>query len=362
MHRSLLLASLILTGLSVSAAELDPLANAKVELILGWTGEGQTPLGGTLREPFAVDIDRQGNYYVAELSGGRVLRLDAQGKFSVFAGTGAKGYAGDGGPAAAAQFNGMHHLAVTPEGDVLVADTWNCCVRKIDARTGTIRTIVGTGHKGYSGDGGPAAKAQCGGIYSIAIDTPRQRLLLADLDNRRIRVVSLADGTIDTLAGNGQRGVPSDGRPAKDSPLVDPRAVACDDTGTVYILERGGNALRAVDLNGRIRTVAGTGKKGPPADDAPAKQATFNGPKHLCCDRAGDVLVADAENNVVVKYLVKQDRVVRVVGTGKKGSAGVGGPACKAEIIRPHGVLVDSQGSVYVVDSYNNRVLRLQPK
>jgi len=335
-----------------------------VVVVAGAPAKGQTPVGGELKEPFAVDADRAGNLYIAELAGGRVLKLDAGGRLSTIAGTGggAKGFAGDGGPAVSAQFNGMHHLVLDPAGDLLIADTWNCRVRKIDARSGVITTIAGTDTKGFSGDGGPATRAQCGGIYCLALDSPRKRLLLADLDNRRVRVVTLRDGRIDTLAGNGQRGVPADGGPARESPLVDPRAVACDAAGNVYVLERGGHALRMVDLKGRIWTVAGTGKKGPAADDVPALAATFNGPKHVCVDPQGDVIIADAENHVIRKLLVRQKRVIRLAGTGQRGAEGVGGPPLGAELNRPHGVFVDPRGTLYIVDSENDRVLKLQKR
>ena len=313
-----------------------------------------------LRMPFGVDADRAGNLFIVELTGQRLRKLNTAGRLSTVAGTGEKGHAGDGGAATAAQFNGMHNLAVAPNGDLFIADTWNCRVRKIDAKTGVITTVAGTGVKGYSGDGGPADQAQCGDLYCVALDAPRNRLLLADLDNRRIRVVTLVNGKIETLAGNGRRGVPSDGSPAKEAPLVDPRAVACDAVGNVYILERAGHALRAVDGQGRIRTVAGTGTKGTAADDVPAAQATFDGPKHLCVDGHGDVIIADAENHVVRKLLVREKRVVRVAGTGKPGSAGVGGPPSRVELDRPHGVFVDPQDTLFIADSGNDRILRIQ--
>jgi sugar lactone lactonase YvrE len=297
---------------------------------------------------------------IAELTGQRVLRLDPRGQLTTIAGTGDEGFAGDGGPARQAQFRGMHHLAVAADDHVFIADTWNNRVRKIHPKTGVITTVVGTGAKGFSGDGGPADRAECGGIYCLAFDPPRDRLLLADLDNRRVRAVNLKDGRIETLAGNGERGVPPDGGPARNSPLFDPRAVACDTAGNVYILERSGHALRAVDREGRIRTVAGTGRKGPAADDVAALEATFNGPKHLCVDSQGDVIVADAENHVIRKLLVRQQRVVRVAGTGKAGSGGVGGPPLHVELDRPHGVFVDERGTLYIVDSGNDRLLAIR--
>lgn len=333
-----------------------------VELVAGAASPGATPLGGTLRMPFAIGIDAQGDRFIAELQGGRVLRLDAAGKLATLAGTGEKGFAGDDGPAAKAVFNGMHHLVVLPDGNLLIADTWNCCVRKIDVRKGSITRFAGTGKKGFSGDGGPALAADSGGIYCLALDVPRKRLLLVDLDNRRVRVVSLADGRIDTFAGNGQKGVPQDGKLAKQSPLVDPRAVACDTAGNVYILERGGHALRVVGLDGRIRTIAGTGRKGPVADDVPALAATLSGPKHLCVDPQGDVIIADTDNHAIRKLLLREGRLVRIAGTGQRGSAGVGGPALKLQLDQPHGVYAPADGTLFIVDSYNNRVLKLSSR
>lgn len=315
---------------------------------------------GQLKEPFAVDFDAAGSMFIAELSGGRVLKVDKAGALTPFAGTGAKGDGGDGGPAAKAQFNGMHHLAITPDGDIYIADTWNQRVRKIDAKTGVISTVAGTGKKGFAGDGGPAEKAEFGGIYSLAFDAKHERLYLADLDNRRIRMVHLKTGVVTTVAGNGEKGVPRDGADAKASPLVDPRAVAVDSKGNVYVLERGGHALRVVDGAGRIRTVAGTGQKGLSGDGGDALKAAMNGPKHLTCDADDSVLIADAENNVVRRYLPREGRIVRVAGTGKKGSAGVGGPPEQAELARPHGVYVHPSGALYITDSYNDRILKIE--
>ncbi len=332
----------------------------KVVLVVGEGGPVSPVVKGKLVGPFGVDFDKAGNMYLVEMTGGRFLKVDDKGTLTTVGGTGEKGSGGDDGPAAKAEFNGMHSLAVAPDGTVFLADTWNNRVRKYDPKTGVIKNFAGTGEKGFAGDGGAADKARFGGVYCLAIDGRGERMYLADLDNRRIRMIDLKTNVVSTVAGNGEKGVPKDGAEAVKSPLVDPRAVAVDAKGDVYILERSGNALRVVDAAGKIRTVAGTGEKGASGDGGDALKATMNGPKHLCVDREGNVLIADTENHLIRKYLPAEGKIVRVAGTGKKGTAGVGGPPAKVELSQPHGVYVHSSGAVYVADSSNNRVLRIE--
>jgi DNA-binding beta-propeller fold protein YncE len=311
--------------------------------------------------PFAVDFDRNGNLFLAEYIGQRVRKIDGKGILSTVAGTGEKGYGGDDGPAAKARFNSIHSIVVTANGDVYIADSFNKRLRKIDGRTGMISTVAGAGEKGFSGDGGPATKAQFGDIYCAALDAKGEKLYLADLDNRRIRVLDLGSGVVETVAGNGEKGVPRDGAEARHARLVDPRAVAVDAKGNVYILERGGHALRVVDPEGKIRMVAGTGEKGFSGDGGDALRAQFNGPKHLCVDRNGDVLIADTENHVIRKYLPREGKIIRVAGTGRAGQAGLNGPPLEAELNQPHGVNARPNGAIYISDSSNNRVLKIEP-
>ena len=298
--------------------------------------------------------------YIVEMVGQRILSVDPRGVLTTLAGSGEKGDSGDGGPARQAAFNGMHHSAVGSDGHLYVADTWNNRIRKIDSRTGQISAFAGTGNKGFSGDGGQAAAAEFGGVYCLAFAPNGRWLYVDDLDNRRIRRIDLQSGVVDTIAGNGQRGVPDDDSDARQAPLVDPRAIAADEQGNIYILERAGNALRVVDSHGKIRTVAGTGA-GECRDEQGNLPQPMKGPKHLCVDKQGNVLIADTENHLIRKYLPAEKKLIRIAGTGEAGSGGVGGAPLSASLKQPHGVLARESGEIFIADSSNDRVLKIVP-
>jgi DNA-binding beta-propeller fold protein YncE len=327
----------------------------------GGTGTDHVPATqAKLNGPFGVDFDKSGNMYIVEMTGNRVLRADPKGTLTIIAGTGAKGDSGDGGPATMATFNGMHSLAVSPDGLLYLADTWNGRIRKLDPRTGIVTPFAGSGKKGYGGEGGPALKADFSGIYSLAFGAAGSKLYLADLENRRVRVIDMKTGNVDLVAGNGKKGIHEDGADAKNAPLVDPRAATVDRKGNVYILERSGHALRVVDPQGKIRTVAGTGKAGLSLGDGDPLKAQLNGPKHLCVDLDDNVIIADSANHRVLKYSPTEKKITLVAGTGKKGDSGSGGPALTTPMNEPHGVFVHPSGTLYIVDSMNNRVFRLE--
>lgn len=350
---------LLALGLTAMAAR-----SSTVVLVAGGgpAGDGSPAVNARLHTPFAVAFEPGGNLLIVEMEGGeRVRRVAGSGLIATVAGTGRQGSGGDNGPALQAEFNGMHHAVAASDGTVYLADTWNNRVRKLDPKTGMVMNVAGTGEKGYAGDGGLATQAKLGGIYCLALDREEKRLFMADLPNRRIRYLDLKSGNIQTFAGNGDKGVPADGADAAKAPLVDPRAVAVDGKNQVYILERSGHALRVVNTQGQIRTVAGNGQSGASGDGGEALRATFNGPKHLCIDLEDNVLIADAENHLIRKYDPRRGTIQRVMGTGRPGNVGVGGRPEEAELNRPHGVGVSSTGLVYVVDSYNNRVLKIQP-
>jgi hypothetical protein len=206
-----------------------------------------------LREPFAVEFSPAGEMLIAEMTGGnRVLRVDGKGVLHVLAGTGAKGFAGDGGPATAATFNGIHNFVVLANGNLLIADSFNHAIRKIEAKSGIATTIAGDGKKGFRGDGGPAAAAQ--------FDTPIRSLSilrasnssLPDIGNKRVRPHRSRDfDHHDRSPAMGRGEFPPMVALALETSLVDPRAVAGRPAdGSFYVLERSGHALRHVDAGG----------------------------------------------------------------------------------------------------------------
>jgi DNA-binding beta-propeller fold protein YncE len=328
---------------------------AQIILVAG-VEQGQSksaPQSAPLREPFATGFDHAGNIFILEMaSGNRLLKLDRRGTLTTIAGrsptsTGAT----DESAALDARLNGAHSLAVLPDGNVLVADTWNGRIRKVDLLAKTITDVPGFSV--------PSDKGRSSGPYCIALDVSGTKLYVADLN--RIQVIDLRRGTATLVAGNGQKGVPTDGALALEAPLVDPRAVAPDRKGNVYVLERSGHALRVVDSTGRIRTVINSsGRQGVSGDGGPGREALMNGPKHLCVDLHDDVIIADAENHLVRKYLSREERMVRLAGTGKQGSQGLGGDPLNCELNRPHGVAVHPEsGELFITDSYNHRVLKI---
>ena len=296
-----------------------------------------------LREPFAVEFAPDGRMIIAEMvSGNRVLAVDKTGNLALLAGTGMKGLAGDGGAAVAAQFNGIHNAAIAKNGDIFLSDSWNYRIRKLSP-DGKVTTSAGTGKKGFGGDGGAAKDAEFSTLIHIALDPAGKNIFIADIDNKRIRRISLDTQVVTTVAGNGKGGVPIDGTLAIDSPLSDPRAVIPASDGSFYILERNGNALRFVDAAGKIRTLL-TG--------------ILNGPKHACLDRDGSLIIADAENHVIRRFDSKTHALTIIAGSGKKG-ASLTSDALTSELNRPHGVTIAPDGALIITDSYNDRILRM---
>jgi len=308
--------------------------------------------------PFGVEVGPDGALYVCEVGHHRVLRQDrTTGKVTTVAGAGKKGLAGDGGPATKALLDEPYEVRFDRAGNILFVEMKNAVIRKVDAKTGVISTVAGTGKHGFAGDGGPAVKAEFRQPHSIALDAD-DNLYIADIGNHRIRKVDAKTGVIETIAGNGERKLPVDGDTAAGKPMVGPRALFVSGS-TLWIALREGHSVWKLDLkSGKLAHVAGTGKVG--FADGPGKTATFNGPKGIAVDAAGNAYVADTENHAIRK-IDKTGAVSTIAGSGPKnrGYAGDGGPATAAKMNRPHGVCVDDKGVVYIGDSETHRVRRV---
>jgi streptogramin lyase len=243
-----------------------------------------------------------------------------------------------------------------------LVDRLNRRVRKVDAPSGIITTVAGNGSKTYSGDGGPATSAGLVEPNGAALSRDGKTLYIADVAGHRIRRVNLASGVIHTFAGTGRPRHEGDGGPANQASIWGARAVDVGPDGTVYILEREGNRLRAVDpRSGVITTIAGSGAKGYSGDGGPAIKATFNGPKELAVTNTGDVLIVDTENHVI-RLVDKATRHVHTVaGCGRAGGDGDQGPASSARLDRPHGVIAADDGRFWIGDTNNQRVRLVVP-
>jgi DNA-binding beta-propeller fold protein YncE len=292
--------------------------------------------------------------------GGHVIRkVDGRGIITTVAGTGRKGAAGDGGPALEAEFDMPHEVRFDRAGNLFVADMNNHRVRKVDMKTRVITSVAGTGVQGFSGDGGPASKAQLNQPLGIQLDA-RGDLYICDVGNNRVRKVDAKTGVITTIAGNGRVGTTSEGARLPDIPLKTPRALDFDGTGNLWLATREGNQVFRLDLKqGIIRHIAGTGGQGAGGDGGPAKAATFKGIKGLSVTRDGQrVFLADSENHVIRLIDLNSGEIARVCGTGEVGD-GPAGAALECKLNNPHGVFIDADGSLLISNSQAHRILRL---
>ena len=309
-------------------------------------------------QTFGVEIGPDGALYVTEVQNHRIRRVDLKTQqISTVAGNGAKGYSGDGGLATAASMNEPYEVRFDGDGHMYVVEMMNHIVRRIDAKTGRIQTIAGTGERGYGGDGGLATKAQLSRPHSIALDGNGQ-LYIADIGNHRIRRVNLATGVIDSIAGNEKRQLPKTGQTATGNSILGPRALYVHGDDLWIALREGHSVWKMPLKTGILHHVAGSGKKGYDQGGGDAKQATFNGPKGIAVDEQGRVYVVDTENQVIRRIDPSANQVTTIAGAGPRarGFRGDGGLATKAWMDRPHGICLDASGNVYIGDTNNHRV------
>ena len=336
------------------------LASAHAGVIDTVAGNGKPSDVG---QPFGVEMGPDGALYITEVQHHRVRRLDLRtGELTTVAGNGTKGYSGDGGPATKAQLNEPYEVRFDGDGNMFFVEMQNHLVRRVDRKSGKISTVAGTGQAGYGGDGGPATKARFKNPHSIALDD-RGYLYVADIGNHRIRQIDLSSGIVKSVAGNGERKLPVDGSTAGNRPMLGPRALAIDGE-TMWIALREGHSVWRMNLKTlRLKHVAGSGKKGFSDGDGDLLKATFNGPKGIAVGPRGGVFVVDTENQAIRRIDVKRGRIVTIAGSGpqQRGGKGDGGRATAAQLDRPHGICVDQNGAVYIGDTLNHRVRRVVP-
>jgi len=327
----------------------------------GYAGDGGPAANALLDNPFGLTRGPDGALYICDTMNHVIRKIDRNGMISTVAGTGKKGYSGDGGPATQAKLNEPYEVRFDKQGDMFFVERMNHIVRRVAAKTQTISTVAGTGEAGFSGDGAPARQATFNQPHSIQFDR-RGDLYICDILNHRIRRVDMKTGVITTFAGTGEKKPTPDGAKIGGTPLNGPRAIDFDQRGDLWLALREGNAVYRLEMKtGTIHHVAGTGEKGFTGNGGPAKLATLSGPKGLSVAPNGNIYLADTESHSIRMIDTRKQTIELIAGTGDKGDGTDGDPlACK--MTRPHGVFVDRDGSVFVGDSETHRVRVIRAK
>lgn len=326
----------------------------------GFSGDGGPAVQAELRNPAGVAVGADGALYIADRKNMRIRKVDPRGAISTIAGDGAPfdpSKVPQDGSALSARLGGPYGVAVDANGNVYIADQTGCCVHKFTP-DGRIARVAGTGQRGYSGDGIAAVDAQLAGPNAVAFDAS-SNAYIADTGNNRIRIVD-GNGTIRTFAGGATAGYAGDGQPAKLAQLKAPAALCLDAQGAVYICDFGNHVVRKVSTDGVISTIAGTGKFGFSGDGGPATAARINQPCGVAVDKQGQVYIADSANCRI--RVVRLDGTIETVaGTGRMAYRGDGGPATEAAINIPDLIDLDADGNLYIAEYRNHVIRKLSP-
>ena len=315
-------------------------------------------------------MDIAGNLYISETGNNRIRKVDSSGVITTIAGTGTSGFGGDGGPAVDAQLSSPTGMTVDDEGNLYIADYNNRRIRKVDS-SGVITTIAGSRFSGecFGGDGGPATQAGLCYPNDVALDT-MGNIYISDRRSHRIRKVDTS-GIISTISGSGGIGrsggeFRGDGGPATQALLNDPAGVTVDIAGNIYIADSENNRIRKVDTSGIISTIAGSGQRvfyfRDARDGGPANEASLSLPYDVAVDGAGNLYIADS-GWLRIRKVDSSGTITTIAGGGQRGVVGDGGPATDAWLNRPTGVALDSVGNLYIaeLDSHRVRVVRTKP-
>jgi hypothetical protein len=324
-------------------------------------GDGGPATKAGLCGPTGVALDAAGNIYISDTGdycfgpgGDTVRKVDPDGTIATVVGTGEAGFSGDGGPATKAKLDGPFGVAVDREDNLYISDGFNYRIRKVD-KDGIITTFAGTGEEGYSGDGGPATSAKLRGPDQMTFDD-RGNLYIGDFTS--VRKID-PSGTITTVAGTGHAGFSGDGGPATEAKLT-ASDVALDGKGNLYISDTEHHRIRMVNKDGIIHTVAGTGKEGYSGDGGPATKAALNLPIGIALDEEGNLFIA-CHHNSRVRKVDPNGKITTVAGTGEMMFNREKGPATKVAIDQPWGLFFDEDsGLLYIADSFNSRIRALR--
>jgi uncharacterized protein (TIGR03437 family) len=319
-------------------------------------GDGGLANQANLHLPGGVAVDSSGNLYIADTGDNLIRKVNTAGIISTIAGDSLPGYKGDGAAATSAEVHGPQDVAVDSSGNVYIADTGNAYIRKITVKDGNINFIAGNGTVGYSGDGGAATSAGLIEPYSIAVDSSGN-VYFAEPESGRIREITVSNGNISTVVGTGVLGFAGDGGPGNKAQVHQASGVAADSSGNLYIADSLNTRIRKL-AGGNISTIAGNGVYSYSGDGGAATSAQLFAPQNVAVDASGNLYIADTGNNTVREVSTK-GVITTIAGTGTAGSSGDGGAATSAQLNGPRGIAVDSAGNIYVADTNNSRVRKI---